>query len=264
MIGCTSSIDYCSNRSVKWKRLSIYLREKKLKEITLHDLQQWIGSLRSKEGSNLDRKTINRKVSAVNNYFAWVTDLGAVTTNPAASLSNTRIRSPLPDYLYESEIKILYQVASNDPRTYLLVLLFLETGIKSGELLSLKVVDVDASDHYSPELWIKHTGKERKKDRKIALTQNFLPAFKHYTEQYAIKDKLFPYSDRYIQHIFADIKKQTNIAKQLTPRTLRHTHVVMAYKRGEDRNRIFERIGLAPDSRQEADEVYSKLARRGM
>jgi hypothetical protein len=64
--------------------------------------------------------------------------------------------------------------------------------------------------------------------------------------------------------LFADLKKQTKIDTELTPKTLRHTHVVRAYRRGEDRETIFERIGLAPDSRQEADEVYSRLARRGI
>jgi hypothetical protein len=64
--------------------------------------------------------------------------------------------------------------------------------------------------------------------------------------------------------LFADLKKRTGIAKTSTPKTLRHTHVVRAYKRGEDPDRIFERIGLAPDSRKEADEMYSRLARRGI
>jgi len=63
---------------------------------------------------------------------------------------------------------------------------------------------------------------------------------------------------------FAGLKKRTNIVKEVTPKTLRHTHVVRAYRRGEDPDRIFERIGLVPDSRKEADEVYVKLARRGI
>ena len=71
-------------------------------------------------------------------------------------------------------------------------------------------------------------------------------------------------ADRFVQLLFADLKKQTGISKELTPKTLRHTHVVRAYKRGEDPDRIFERIGLAPDSRKEADEMYSRLARRGI
>jgi len=64
--------------------------------------------------------------------------------------------------------------------------------------------------------------------------------------------------------IFVELKQATGIDKELTPKTLRHTHVVRAYKRGEDLESIFERIALAPDSRQEAEEMYVRLARRGI
>jgi len=45
---------------------------------------------------------------------------------------------------------------------------------------------------------------------------------------------------------------------------LRHTHVVRAYKRGEGFEMVFDRIGLAPDSRPEAEEMYLRLAARGI
>ncbi len=262
------SSDYASSTTRKYfsdsKRLSVFLQQKKVGEITTHDLQQWIAGLVSPQGEHLDKKTINRKVSAVITYFSWLRSLGAITDDPTVGISNHRIKSPLPDYLYENECIVLYEAASKDPRTYLLVLLLLETGMKSKELFLLKTTNVDTSDPYQPELWIKHKGKDTKKDRKIALPQRFIPAYEQYLKQYAIDDLLFPYTDRFIQMLFVELKKETGIEKELTPKTLRHTHVVRAYKRGEDKERIFDRIGLAPDSRQEADEVYTKLAGRGI
>ena len=67
-----------------------------------------------------------------------------------------------------------------------------------------------------------------------------------------------------MQMIFTELKRKTSIDKELTPKTLRHTHVVRAYKRGEGFEIIFDRIGLAPDSRPEAEEMYLRLARRGI
>jgi integrase len=170
----------------------------------------------------------------------------------------------LPDYLYENEITQLYQEASKDSRTYLLVLLFLETGMKSNELFLLTKAHVDISDPFSPEIWIKHTKKETKKetkkDRKVALPAKFTDVYNRYVAQYNVEDNLFPYTDRFIQLLFADLKKQTKIAKELTPKTLRHTHIVRAYRRGEDPDKIFDRVGYAPDSRKEADEMYSRTA----
>jgi site-specific recombinase XerD len=244
--------------------LSLYLRTKKLQDISSHDLQQWIGSLVSPAGKGIERKTVNRKVSAITTYFLWLQGLGAITKDPTAVLHNHRIQSPLPDYLYDNEVKILSTEASRDPRTYLLVLLFLDTGMKSNELFLLTKADVDISDPYNPELWIKHSGKHSKKDRKVALPARFTAVYSQYLERYPVEDKLFPFTDRFMQMIFSDLKRNTGIDKELTPKTLRHTHVVRAIKRGEDFEIIFDRIGLAPDSRPEAEEMYKRLARRGI
>ena len=246
------------------KKFAVFIREKEIGEVTTHDVEQWISEMVSPKGEALDRKTVNRKVSAIINYFSWLVGLEVIKANPTESIQNRRIQAKLPDYLYENEIQTLNQEASSDPRTYLIVLLLLETGMKSSELFTLKTSDVDLSDSYAPELWIKHTGKGIKKDRKVALPQRFLPVYQEYIAQYNVEDILFPYTDRLIQMLFVDLKKQTRIDKELTPKTLRHTHVVRAYRRGEDPDRIFERIGLAPDSRKEADEVYSRLSRRGI
>ena len=60
------------------RELSIYLKNKKVKKISSHDLQQWIGSLVSPAGKGLERKTVNRKVSAMTTYFIWLQGLEAV------------------------------------------------------------------------------------------------------------------------------------------------------------------------------------------
>ena len=237
---------------------------KKLQDISSHDLQQWIGSLISPAGKGIERKTVNRKVSAITTYFLWLQGLKAITADPTLVLNNARIQSPLPDYLYDNEIKVLSTEASKDPWTYLLVLLFLDTGLKSNELFLLTKAHVDISDLYNPELWIKHSGKNTKKDRKVALPVKFTEVYNQYIKKYLIENQLFPFTDRFLQMIFADLKQATHIDKELTPKTLRHTHVVRTINRGEGFEHIFDRIGLAPDSRQEAEEVYRRLAGRGI
>jgi hypothetical protein len=117
---------------------------------------------------------------------------------------------------------------------------------------------------YNPELWIKHSGKQSKKDRKVALPARFTAVYTQYLEKYQVEDKLFPFTDRFMQMIFAELKSKTRIDEELTLQTLRHTHVVRAYTRGEDFEIIFDRIGLAPDSRPEAEEMYNRLTRRGI
>jgi site-specific recombinase XerD len=246
------------------RELSVYLDGRKLQSITVPDLEQWVDTLTSSTGRHIERKTLNRKVSAVHSYFAWLHASEAITDDPSAALLNARVQSPLPDYLYESEVQTLYRVASKDPRTYLMVLLLLETGMKSQELHQLTRANVDTSNQYKPELWIKHTGKATRKDRKVALVAEFTQVYLDYIAAYDIYGLLFPFTDRFAQLLFAALKRQTGIQKALTTKTLRHTHVVRAYRRGEDPETIFDRIGLAAWSRPEADEMYTRLAGRGI
>jgi integrase/recombinase XerC len=262
------SSDYSSATAAKYfsdvKKFSYFLRDKQVKKITAHDIEQWAAGLLSSKGEALDRKTVNRKLSAIINFFMWLQGTGAITKEPTLSLNNARVPSPLPDYLFESEIKTLYAEASKNPRTYLIILLFLETGMKNSELFALTKAHIDVSDPYNPELWIKHTGRNIKKDRKVALPARFIQAYQDYLEKYQVEDVLFPITDRFVQMLFTELKNHTEIEKDLTPKTLRHTHVIRALKRGEDIQRIFDRLGYAPASRQEAEEMYRRLAGRGI
>ena len=138
----------------------------------------------------------------------------------------------------------------------------LETGRKSQELFRLTRAHVDTSNAYRPELWIKHVGKATKKDRKVALPADFTPVYRSYLDRYNINEVLFPFTDRFAQLLFAELKRGTGIQKALTPKTLRHTHVVRAYRRGEDPELIFDRIGLAPDSRADRQRHHRRRRRR--
>src|SRR5947209_17856524 len=125
---------------------ALFVREKKLKELTIHDIHHWISTLKT-DGLKFrpkpyTAKTINRKLSAINNYFLWLVTHEALADNPAAGLHIPKVISPLPDILFESECKQLLVTASTDPRSYLLMLLLLETGIKKEELFALRLTQL--------------------------------------------------------------------------------------------------------------------------
>src|SRR5260370_41779776 len=95
-----------------------------------------------------------------------------------------RITSPLPDILFDEECERLLKTASRDSRSFLLVLMLLETGIKQEEIFELKLQHFDFSNKYAPEMGIKHTVKKVKKDRKRKLTMELVPAFHEYVTKY--------------------------------------------------------------------------------
>jgi len=155
------------------KKFALFLNQKPLKDITTKDIQAWISFLKtpSPKGEGLSAKTVSRKLSALSNFFNWLLLHEVIDgkTNPMANIVNSRIIPPLPEILFEDECKKLFAAASNDPRTYLLFLLFLETGIKLEELFDLKISHFDFSNKYSPEMLVKHTAKKAKRDRTLKL-----------------------------------------------------------------------------------------------
>jgi hypothetical protein len=58
----------------------------------------------------------------------------------------------------------------------------------------LTTAHVNLSDPYRPEIWIKHSGKQTKKDRNVALPPQFVAVYQRYLAQYHIEDALFPYT----------------------------------------------------------------------
>ena len=74
------------------RALSVYLRDKQLQAITPLDLQQWADIQLATDGRHLERQTLNRKCSAVINYFVWLRNLEAITDDPSSGLTNARVQ----------------------------------------------------------------------------------------------------------------------------------------------------------------------------
>jgi site-specific recombinase XerD len=179
------------------KKFGVFLQDRPIKDITKRDVQAWISLLKSPspQGEGLSAKTVSRKLTALSNFFNWLaaTEVLSQEANPMLEITNTRVSSPLPEILFEEECERLLAAASEDPRTYLLLILLLETGIKLEELLTLKVSSFDFSNKYSPEMDIRHAGKKEKKSRKLKFPPEIIPVFTDYVARYKADDLLFPY-----------------------------------------------------------------------
>ena len=214
----------------------------------------------------LNAKTVSRKVAALSNYFIWLVSVEVFDqkTNPAGAIRYSKVISPLPDILFETECQALLRVASNDPRTYFLVLLLLETGLKKEELFELKTLHFDLSNRYAPELWVKHTGKKVSKDRKLKLPAELVPVYEDYVTKYGISEIVFPYTPRFIEMLLAGVAKRANVQKKVTAGILRDTFAIRQLKRGEGIERVLLRLGLSEMTWEDAKIKYLKLSARGI
>jgi len=242
------------------KRFSGFTGTKPLHDIKTVDIQQWIGELKR----TMPDKTVSRKVSAMGNYFKWLTAEKVLEKNPAANIKARWVASPDPDILFNNECDKLLVTASADPRTYLLVLLLLETGLKKAELLDLGVGDFDFSNKYQPEVQLRHTGKQKMKDRKLKLPVQVIPVFTDYLQKYGATGALFPYSNRFIEQLLTETAREAGLSKKVTPGILRDMFVVRGIKQGEKMETLFEKIGLSKDSYDYARKRYARLAREAL
>jgi site-specific recombinase XerD len=241
------------------KKFGLFIKNKKLSEIRTVDIQQWVGEIKQV----MKEKTVSRKISAVTNYFNWLEQERVLSDNPAKSIRYIRVTSPLPDILFDEECQKLLASASADPRSYLLVLLLLETGLKKEELFDLQITHFDFSNKYAPELWVKHTGKKVKKDRKLKLPHEIIPVFNDYVRRYGITDILFPYTPRFIEMVLTDTARKAELQKKVAAGVLRATCAVRWLKNGEDIEAVLMKLGLSPND-EDAKERHLKLAGRAI
>jgi len=250
--------DFCGDV----KKFGLFLRSKTLKETTTNDIRGWVSELRTKE--KMTDKTISRKLTAINNYFTWLVVEKVLKENPAMAIPNGKIISPLPEILYDAECSRLLEAASSDSRTYLLVHILLETGIKTEELMALELSRIDTSNKYAPEVWIKHTGKKIKKDRKLRLPREVVPVLSEYVKDYGISDHLFPYTQRFVRYLLASVGESAGLKKQLSAQLLRDTCAVRLLRSGEPVEAMLKKLGLSETTWEDAKEKYLKLTSRAL
>src|SRR5437764_75099 len=89
------------------KKFGLFVKDKSLKDIKLVDIQQWIGEIKKV----MKEKTVSRKISAITNYFNWLTQENVLTENPAQSIRYIRVTSTLPDILFYEDCQKLIDSA---------------------------------------------------------------------------------------------------------------------------------------------------------
>jgi len=124
----------------------------KLKPTDIDDLFLW---LRREKGNTA--QSVNRKRSSLNGFYKWLLRKELVSKNPMEFVNRMKEPKTLPKYLTPQEQEGLISAAQNGDgakrigsysreRTYLLILLLLDCGLRIGEACSLKWDSVNFDD----------------------------------------------------------------------------------------------------------------------
>src|SRR3989338_3475117 len=91
---------------------------------------------------NYTKKSASRKLNSIRTFFRDLKNQSLIDTNPSLDISHPKYAQTPPRILSKLEYRALRDLAKEDGRTYALVELLLQTGIKIGELAELRLVDI--------------------------------------------------------------------------------------------------------------------------
>jgi integrase/recombinase XerD len=222
-------------------------------QITTDDLNHFLEWLQNGRSVPCSPKSLSRRITSIKSFFRWLLISGRIDIDPAEKVLQKSVISPLPEVLTREEQEKVIQAASKyrtggkpDARPYTLLVLLLTTGIKKGECLALKVNHLELSDPSSPFLYVRYANTaSRYKERKIALTDDWIAAYEEYKTQYKPEDRIFAWSPRRLEYLLEDIGKEAGLSKHLSFDMCRWTCVLNDWRSGEDKEIIRQKLGIS-------------------
>jgi integrase/recombinase XerD len=249
---------------------SYFPADTRIGNITHKEINEFLDWLQKERGVPCSPKSLSRRITSIKSFFRWLTQTGRLSIDPAEKVLQQSVISPLPEVLTpEEELKVIeaaqnYRDAKKDPRPYALVSLLLTTGIKKGECLNLTLNHIDLADLKNPTLFIRYSNSgSRFKERKIALTSDWLEVYREYLAKYNPTEQLFPWSPRRLEYLLEDIGRDAGLDKHLSFDMCRWTSALNDWQSGMDRDALRQKLGISKIQWREIGMKLRQLATKG-
>jgi site-specific recombinase XerD len=188
--------------------------------------------------------SVNIALNAIRSLtHLWYT-LGYSSDNKGLYVQQLPVNRPAPEYLDQNELnRLLRQPQKKDwhwngTRDYAILSVFITTGIRAGELVSLDLDDVEIAER-SGSLRIKGKGS---KVRQVPLTAACRNALKEWLALrpltasvsvfLSIRKSRLAYT--HVRRLVAEYAEQAKIEKTVTPHTLRHSFARLYFDKTRD------------------------------
>ena len=125
----------------------------------------------------LSAATVHGHVRTLRAFFSWLVVEGLAENNPAKDLKPPRVTRKVVSTLSDEEIRAIlnvFSISPSDARNQTLFMILLDTGLRIGELINLKMEDVHMDEGY-----LKVLGKG-KKERIVPIGNNAQKALQRY------------------------------------------------------------------------------------
>ena len=222
-----------------------------LKEVNYSIVRFYLMDLYNKKFS---RNSVSRKLSSLRSFFKYLHNEEIVKINPFSLISSPKKEKKLPKFLYNEDIEKIFNVPNINTvlgkRNSLILELLYDTGVRVGELVNIKINDINFDDKS-----IKILGKGNKE--RVVLYGTYAEiALKEYLNKgrnKLLKGKNNEYlilnangnniTTRGIRLIIDKIIKQACLNTHISPHTLRHTFATHLLENGSDLLTVKELLG---------------------
>ena len=220
---------------------------------------------------NYSKNTIAKKITSARSFYKYLARNNKIKTNPFSLCSLPKKDNLLPKFLYYNELEEMFSSCDTSNlgiRNRCILELLYATGMRVGELVNIKLNDIDLKEKY-----IKILGKGNKE--RIVYFGDYA---KEYLEKYIyevrdnlLKNKKSDYlfinnsgtnlSSRGVELIVKNIIKETSIKSNITPHVLRHTFATHLLNEGCDILSVQELLG---HESLRATQIYTHITNEGL
>ncbi len=220
-----------------------------LESLDENDIRNYLQHLiqENKSGSYL-----NQVVNSIKFYYEVVKDM----PNRFYSIERPRQEYKLPKVISMEEIAGMINVTRNIKHRCIIALLY-SAGLRRGELLNLKLTDID-----SKRMLITVRSGKGNKDRVTLLSPTMLEELRNYFIEYRPKDYLFEgesglkYGSSSVLLIVKRAGINAKVTKNVTPHMLRHSFATHLLENGADLRYIQSLLG---HNSSKTTEIYTQV-----
>jgi integrase/recombinase XerC len=227
--------------------------EKELNEVASIDQFHVRGFLASRFGK-IKKVSVARKLASIRTFFRVLVRERVIPSNPAASIRAPKRDRPLPRALSVDDMdRFFSRNTDRGKRDLAMFELLYSSGLRVGELVSLRVQDLDLNNG-----WVRVIGKGNKEryvpvgSRAVAALRAYLPIrslLKSATGVLENQSALFlnfrgaRLSSRSVRRILKAFLSSSGIARDVSPHAFRHSFATHLLHGGADLRSIQELLG---------------------
>ena len=211
-------------------------------DVEYSDIRLYLMYLKDEKKDN--NSTINRKLSSLRGFYKYLCNEGFIKSNVFSLVNGPKKSKKLPRYFEYNELEELFLVPDKrtplGQRDLLILEMLYATGVRVGELVHIKVSDIDFNNKTIIIL-----GKGNK-ERVVCFGQYCLEALNLYLSDGRERlncnniDSLFLNSNGYeitergVRYVLDQLIKKTCINKKISPHMIRHSFATHLLNQGCD------------------------------